>query len=1064
MNPLTSKKNAPEEAIASYLAAVGRVWRTGVATEHSYRGALQDLLSALLPGFSVVNEPKHIACGAPDFILQRRNLPVAFVEAKDIGDDDLAGAKKSGNREQFDRYKASLDTLAFTDYLDFRLFLHGQPAGAVRIGEVLRDRIAPLPENFPAFLDLVRALGSAEPRKISTAPQLARLMAAKARLLQDAASRFLRRDGAPDAGGASGSTLGKLMSDFRRILMPDVGIGEFSDIYAQTVTYGMFAARLHARTPEGFSRLAAAALIPKSNPFLKDLFTQLATNLEEEIAWVVDGIAELFAAADVAKIMEDYGGGGSASDPVIHFYEDFLREYDAGLRKDRGVWYTPLPVVRFIVGAVDSLLQSAFGLPDGLADASKTELAPEEFKAGGGKPSLGRTLARRVHRVQVLDPATGTGTFLAECIRRIHAKFAGNEGMWPGYVAENLLPRLNGFELLMASYTMAHVKLDMVLAATGCRDGAARRFNVFLTDSLADGGAEGCGRLFSLTLGNEADAANRVKRDCPVMVVLGNPPYNGESGNRSRFIMDLMESYKKEPGGREKLRERNPKWINDDYVKFIRLAEDYVERNGSGIVAFVNPHGYLDAPTFRGMRWRLLQTFDEIRVLNLHGNAKKKETAPDGSKDENVFAIMQGVCINVFVKTGKRTGPCRVFYADLFGRRADKFAFLESTAFSGVPWQEVSPAGPMYFFVPKDFSLESEYRKGFSLPELMPVNGVGIVSKRDRIAFQDSLEKMKAVIHDFVSLPEEQIRAKYAVRSESRDQKISFAVANVNRCGMADKNFTRIACRPFDTRWTYFTDCSRGFLAYPVYALMHNFIDGPNIGMCLIRNSRNGEVVLPHVVEHIATKDVLSSLDGCNIFPLYLYEETLGGLERHANLDEGIAAKIAAAAGVGEVAPEEVFDYVYGMLHTPEYRARYREFLKVDFPRIPFPLDGKEFRAVAKLGRVLRECHLLKDPEPTLGERTAAFPVAGDCRVEKAEWAEGKVWINAAQHFANVDAEDWEAWVGGYQPAQKWLKDRRGRVLSPADLRHYRRIVLALRKTRRLMAQLSALWRSRRQE
>jgi hypothetical protein len=1053
MNPPSSKKNAPEAAIASYLAAVGRVWRTGVATEHSYRGALQDLLSALLPGFSVVNEPKHVACGAPDFILQRRNLPVAFVEAKDIGDDDLAGTKKSGNREQFDRYKASLDTLAFTDYLDFRLFLHGQPSGAVRIGEVRHDRIAPLPENFPAFLDLVRALGSTEPRKISTAPQLARLMAAKARLLQDAASRFLRRNDSSDAGGAAGTTLGKLMSDFRRILMPEVGIGEFSDIYAQTVTYGMFAARLHARTPEGFSRLAAAALIPKSNPFLKDLFTQLATNLEDEIAWVVDGIAELFAVADVPKIMADYGncGGVPASDPMIHFYEDFLAAYDAGLRKDRGVWYTPLPVVRFIVGAVDSLLQSAFGLPDGLADASKTELAPEEFKTG--KKGQLPTLSRRVHRVQVLDPATGTGTFLAECIWRIHAKFKGNEGMWPGYVAENLLPRLNGFELLMASYTMAHVKLDMVLAATGFRRDAFRRFNVFLTDSLSDGGKDACGQLFSLTLGNEAEAANRVKRDCPVMVVLGNPPYNGESGNRSRFIMDLMESYQKEPGGKEKLKERNPKWINDDYVKFIRLAEDYVERNGSGIAAFINPHGYLDAPTFRGMRWRLMQTFDEIYVLNLHGNAKKKETAPDGSKDENVFAIMQGVCIDIFVKTGKHAGPCRVFYADLFGKRADKFSFLESTAFADVPWQELSPSAPMYFFVPKNAQGEEEYAKGFSITELFPVGGCGITSAHDDFVSGTETDLLTRFSSFRDSKPMENLYKKFGVKEKS-GWDIHKGHSELQGCQNLKAFIQPFAYRLFDRRHIFYQD---SLIWRSVRRIFDNFILGPNLGLVVKRG-------FPLDAPPVFVTDCISEFrywsrsgmeGGDYVFPLHLYRAHMGTMLKESNLDETIIAKIEETTG--KTTPEEIFAYIYAVLHTPEYRARYKEFLKVDFPRVPYPKDRKTFRRLASIGQKLVETHLLKDPPPPLSEKTAVFPKAGDCRVEEVRREDGKVFINAVQYFDNVADGEWEAWIGGYQPARKWLKDRKGRILAPADLLHYRRIVLALRRTRELVSGLSAL-------
>lgn len=1027
----------PEEAIRQYLAAVDALYRTGKATEHSYRPALRDLLSALLPEVAVINEPKRIECGAPDYILQKGGMPVAFVEAKDIGDADLAGKKgKGGHKEQFDRYKAALDTIAFTDYLEFRLWEAGSETRNARLGEIRDGGVAATPDGFQAFQELVAALGNSAPQKIGSAPQLARLMAGKARLLKEAAERLLET-------AKADTPLPLLIADFQKTLMPGVTNAEFADIYAQTLTYGLFAARLQDDTPGDFSRYEAAALIPQSNPFLKQLFGNLGGGLEPELAWAVDDLVTLFGAADIRRIMRDYGRESGTSDPMIHFYEDFLAAYDAGLRKDRGVWYTPLPVVRFIVRAVDWLLETRFGLSDGLANSEKVTLRREI------EPNV-VVVDGQIPKVQILDPATGTGTFLAECITRAHAKFAGNEGRWPSFAAKELVPRLNGFELLMASYTMAHIKLDLVLRATGGAPTGGQRFRVYLTDSLAE--PADFGALSLLALGQETAAANRIKKDWPVMVVLGNPPYLGESKNKGKYIMKLVEAYKKEPGGKLPLVEKNPKWLNDDYVKFIRLAEHYIERNGNGIVGFITPHGFLDNPTFRGMRWRLLQTFDEICVLNLHGNYRKKEVSPDGSKDENVFNIQQGVSINIFVKAG-RDGECRVRYADLYGKRAAKLEYLETTELEGVAWTEVAPAAPQYFFVPKDTKLATEYMEGFAVNEMFTETTTGIVSANDEQNFSFTEEEQRGKIADLLGLPESEWREKYHRRKDSRDWTYAGAKADALKGG----NYCQISYRPFDKRFSYYTGRSRGLYTNPRDKVMRDLM---RENFCLVACRMTASEYWGHVI--VAE----NAVDNCLIsggtkergyaFPLYRYKAAFGEAERVSNLNSEILAKLEKAIG-RTPSPEEVFDYIYAVLHAPQYRTRYAEFLKVDFPRVPYPADDAAFRERAAIGKELRETHLMHDAPPPLSEATAAFPVAGDNRVEKAEYAGNAVWINESQRFANVPAAAWKMRIGGYQPAEKWLKDRKGRCLSDADLAHYQRIILALRKTGELVARLAEL-------
>lgn len=642
--------------IQQYISKIDILYKTGNAREHSYRGDLQNLIMAILPDVLVTNEPARVACGAPDYVLTKKDVPIGYIEAKDIGVD--LNDKKL--KEQFDRYKAGLTNLIFTDYLDFHFYKNGEFITKIAIAKIGKasppdghpskgGEIIPIPENFEQFANLILNFAETISQTIKSPTKLAQMMAGKAKLMADVIEKSLNKD---DENQVL-SSIKKQMLSFQQMLIHDIDNKAFADIYSQTIAYGMFAARYHDPTLPTFSREEAATLIPKSNPFLRKLFQDIAGyDLDNRLVWIVEELVSIFLASDVAMIMKNFGKSTKQEDPVVHFYETFLGEYNPALRKARGVWYTPQPVVNFIVRAVDDILKTEFNLPQGLADTSKIKIKKKAFtQTGTGAKSKIKEVATEieVHKVQILDPATGTGTFLAEVVKHIHKKFEGQQGIWSKYVTNDLIPRLNGFELLMASYAMAHLKMDMLLTETGYKPVDDQRFRIFLTNSLEEAHPD-TQTLFSSWLSDEADQANAIKRDAPVMVVMGNPPYSGESANKGEWIMNLMEDYKKEPGGKEKLKERNPKWINDDYVKFIRFSSYLIEKNGEGILAFINPHGYLDNPTFRGMRWHLMETFDKIYTIDLHGNSKKKEVSPDGSVDQNVFDIMQGVSVNIFVK------------------------------------------------------------------------------------------------------------------------------------------------------------------------------------------------------------------------------------------------------------------------------------------------------------------------------------------------------------------------------------------------------------------------------
>lgn len=550
--------------IATYIKSINEQFRTGIAREHSYRPMLQQLLNEMLDGLVVTNEPARIDCGAPDFIIssKKTNTPVFYIEAKDIDDRDLDGRKE--NKEQFNRYKKSLDHIIFTDYLDFHLYENGEWVRNVRLAEVHGDKIDLCKDSVEDFKELINHIATTQPTPITTAKRLAEQMAAKARILASTINNAFRiAESEGEEEDANRQLQGQLKA-FRLVLINDLTTEGFADIYAQTVAYGMFAARLHDNTPDNFSRQEAANLIPKTNPFLRNIFQQIAGyDLDERIAWVVDDLVNIFLATDVQKVMKNYKKKGLHHDPMIHFYEDFLSAYNPSLRKTKGVWYTPLSVVQFIVRAVDEILKRDFNLAEGLADHSKFihEVVNEQYKKGeriNGKLTK-PTIRKEMHRVQILDPATGTGTFLAEVVNQIYDKFHDMQGMWQGYVNDHLLPRLHGFELLMASYAVAHLKLDMLLEQTGFNHAEnKKRLKIYLTNSLEECHPD-TGSLWAQWLSDEASAANRIKRDCPVMVMIGNPPYSGESQNKGEWIMHLMEDYKKEPGGETHLKERNPK-------------------------------------------------------------------------------------------------------------------------------------------------------------------------------------------------------------------------------------------------------------------------------------------------------------------------------------------------------------------------------------------------------------------------------------------------------------------------------------------------------------------------
>lgn len=1050
----------PVSPLKTYLEAVVANLKAGNATEHTHRPALKTLLeavgaqvgSAAHGAIQATNEPQRIACGAPDFIVTRGLLPLGYVEAKDVG----VSLDKTAATDQLRRYRESLPNLILTDYIDFRWFVDGEckltaslprpgKDGKVRWNEAAASEVAQLLAQFIQADLPIKA----------TPHDLATRMAGLGRLIRDLINETFK------AEGARGELHSQLKA-FRDVLMGDtLTEAQFADMYAQTLCYGLFAARCTLPAGSGFTRQSAAHQLPKTNPFLRKLFHQIAgPDLDDRISWAVDQLAQLLARADMAAILETFGRATRQEDPVVHFYETFLAAYDPAMREARGVYYTPEPVVGYIVRSVDALLKKHFAMPEGLAHAGKTtiKVPPPPDLAKKGKPGF---IEQETHRLQILDPATGTGTFLHAVIQQIRQHFIGNEGVWPGYVAEHLLPRLFGFELLMAPYAVAHMKLGLTLEATGYDFASDQRLGVYLTNSLEEAHDFDNLPLFTQWLADESLAASEVKRQAPVMVVLGNPPYSGHSQNKGGWIEALMAEYKQSPALKKPAQ---AKWLSDDYVKFIRFSQWRIEQTGYGILAFVTNHSYLDNPTFMDMRHSLMRTFDDIYLFDLHGNSKKKETAPDGSPDDNVFDIQQGVAIAIMVrKQPSESVPSRlanVYRADLYGNRKEKYDTLDSIDVQSTRWQALAPQAPAWLFVGQDAELLQEYERGWSVRDIFSPNGdpaPGIVTTHDEFAISWSRdESIKKVESLLATASEEEARDLFRLCSQNqwKYHRAKQELAD----GQWQEKVIPILYRPFDIRWTVYDKNVAVHLRSRASANMLN----ENLALCTTRSieiSRGWEHCL--VSRNLIQHHTVSIKEVNYLFPLYIYPTRSEDLldepapERRPNLSEDFMTALKAAQGRA-ISPEDTLAYLYAVLYTPGYRDRYADFLRRDFPRVPLTSNTRLFGRLVELGHELIGLHTLQTVPP----RITGYPIAGTGEVVKVRFGieagaeAGKVWINDAQYFDAVPQAVWDMHIGGYRVAEKWLKDRRGRLLTYDDITHYQNVVAALARTLAIQTEL----------
>jgi predicted helicase len=1006
----------------------------------------------------VVNEPKRSKHGAPDFIfVNSADTPVCWAEAKDIG----VSLDKIEKSEQMSRYYGYAN-LILTDGLEFRFYKNGTPYGVpISIASYTNNNFQTYEASYESFARKLQDFITAPINSIQSAKQLAKIMGGKGRRLRDDIIEMFSDEFQNQHGNKTQQIEG-IKEILTKNLIHDLDTHQFADIYAQTLVYGLFVARYHDDTQEDFSRAEARDRIPASNKFLQQFFNHIAgPDFEKRLSYTVNELCDVFAHSNVHDIVHGlYQKKEDTHDPIIHFYEDFLSEYDPALRKKRGVFYTPLPVVRYIVRSIDSILKTHFCLSEGLADTSKVEYKYTE---------QGKTSKKQIHKVQILDPATGTGTFLNEVILHVYEKFKGQESLWKQYAKEHLIPRLNGFELMMASYTIAHLKLSMTLAETGVKN-VPSRLRVFLTNSLEEP-AEDKPDLFS-TLGlqgainEETVAADEVKRDLQIMVVLGNPPYSVSSSNKGEWITNLTKMYK------EGLKEKSYNALSDDYVKFLCFSQHLVDKNKQGIVAMITNNSFIDGLVHRKMRESLLQSFDDIYIVDLHGNSKKKEVALDGGKDENVFDIMQGVSINIFVKTGKKKPKelGKVQHIDVYGKRDIKYEWLTEKNIESTKWEDIDSPEPYYFFAPKDFTLEAEYDKWIKISDLFYDFNSGIKTHRDdsAIAFSKAeiTSRIDAIINS--SHSNESLMTQYRLK-DTRDWKFAEARKNLQDLPNPKEKILPILYRPFDIRWCFF---GKEMMDWPREEIMKHMILGKNLGFVSIRLNGEGEEFVSLVTTTLVEKGSLPK-GNYVLLPLYLYPDSNSiDTKRTPNFNEKIINQIenklqlkfiedgtavshfdGAQCDTARFGPEDIFDYIYAILHSSTYRERYKEFLKIDFPRVPFTSNKELFWKLVELGREVRLYHLMEHAK-SADLMTKYIGDGNNVVSKKLKYEDKKVWINENQYFEGVPEVAWNFYIGGYQPAQKWLKDRKERELSFDDIIHYQKIIVALTNTDRLMKEI----------
>ncbi|MDD5243717.1 MAG: N-6 DNA methylase [Syntrophorhabdaceae bacterium] len=1038
--------------IKSYIKSLLDVANRGDAREESYYSTLEDLLNGYAESADkrkvhITTLPKKTEAGNPDFrIWDGKHHIVGYIEAKDPKVENLDHIEST---EQLKRYLHTFPNLILTNFYEFRLYRNGTLIDRVQIGRPFiahRLKMTPPVEKEPEFYGLLERFFAFSLPEVHDAKSLAIELAKRTRFLRD---EVIAEQLVEEERKKSGYILG-FYEAFKQYLIKDLSTKDFADLYSQTITYGLFAAR--SRSDNSFNRKLAYDYIPHTIGILRDIFHFVSIgDLPKEMEWIIDDIAEVLAVTNVNAILHKYFHEGKGKDPIVHFYETFLAEYDPATREKRGVYYTPEPVVSYIVRSLHHILKEHFNKPDGFAS----------------------------DKVTVLDPAAGTLTFLAEASKLAVEEFTAKygSGKKEGFIKEHILKNFYAFELMMAPYAIGHLKMSFLLEELGCKLQDDDRVKLYLTNTLEMEDLPESQLPGTASLSEESHLAGKVKKEQPILVIMGNPPYSYDSSNIGKWIAQEIKFYYKVDG--KSLNEKNPKGLQDDYVKFIRFAQWKIDQAGEGLLGFITNHGYLDNPTFRGMRQSLMNSFDEIYVLDLHGNSLKKEKCPDGSKDENVFDIKQGVAIMLCIKKKSGKKEHKVYHAEIWGTWENKYNWLLLNDIRTIEWDQLTPKSEFYLFYKRNVNFLTDYNQWLKITEVFVEYSTGMFTARDNLSIKLDRNEAWTTILNFSKLDRELARSAYKLGQDSTEWTVELAQKDLIESGLDQNKIVPILYRPFDIRHTYYTGKARGFHSRPRKKIMQHMFQ-ENIGLITNRQVIGSfkHILCSNVIINDCTVS-LETKERSYLFPLYLYpdsEKTTSNPKKRAFSSTMMLFEPEAgyevrkpnfAPGFVEALtthfkktpdPETIFFYIYAVLYSNIYRTKYAEFLKIDFPRIPFTKDLGLFTKMAGHGKELVDLHLLKTPE--LDSPIAKFQGKGNDKVEKIGYdtKEGRVSINPSQYFEGVPDEVWQYQVGGYQVCEKWLKDRKGRTLSLDDTKHYSKIVTSLQKTIAIQKEIDLIY------
>ncbi|ENK3654896.1 N-6 DNA methylase [Campylobacter jejuni] len=1069
--------------------------------EHTHRTALQNLLQAIKDNqdkqnkISIKQEPNNDkeGRGAPDFLITKDFLTLGYIENKRVN-ANLDNIIKS---DQILKYTKLSPNIILTDYLRFVLLSLNEKNEIIICKEVkicsldeiksiiknqslLETKTKELNELFAIFFSKI-------PNPINSALDFANHLSLRTRILKDELLLSIENE-----------ALISLFNTFKETLYKELSYEEFCDSFAQTLTYSLFLAKLNNDTAKEIDLNNAKKFIPKSFPLIRSMSGFLDDSFEnlESIKWLLEEIINIINHIDITSIIKELNKTGEKDlfnrptilsthkDPYLHFYETFLASYDPKLREVRGVYYTPAPVVIFIINAIDEVLKQDFNHKKGLSEALDKNIT-------------------------LLDFATGTGTFLLEAFRKALEPISKNS---VNYNPKALIDKFCGFEFLIAPYTIAHLKLSQSFKEefnSPLNDNESLKIaltNTLYSKSISKEQNDQNTLFTLIDLTKEFKKAQKIKEE-QILIITGNPPYSGASSNKGLYEDEIKISYGLEPSKanlnkeqkeyinlyfQEKTKqntktfkaiyekhklenEKNPKWLLDDYVKFIRFAQSKIDSQENGIFAFISNNGFLDNPTFRGMRYSLMQSFDKIYILNLHGDTRKKEKAPDGSKDDNVFDIMQGVSINIFIKQNSKVKNTKIYYHDLYGKRKDKYEFLYENNLNSIKWTLVKNNEPFYLFLPQNNDLLEEYNKGISVKDIFMLSSVGIVGGRDKFVMSnsdnlESLEELKTKIKRFLSLDIESARKEFDLGQDSRDWKIEYAQKELKDTQNNSFNYKKIHYRPFDVRWTYYTGKSKGFHCMPRGEIFEHFLENENIGLICDRGTKLNNINNIFISNKIIDLHLVGS--GSYIYPLYLYPTTRSKKflkKENPNFnEENFTSKIenfkeSFRAFIDELykekfSPEDILGYIYAVLFHKFYREKYLDFLKTDFPKILFTKDKNTFKNLSKLGLKLINLHLLKNDELDFNVGEALFKDIKNknLKIQKIKYNKDtkELFINESLYFTKVSLEIYEFKIGGYAVLDKYLKSHKEEDI---DHNHFTLIIQTLNETLKIQDEISKI-------